>query len=761
MKLNLNTKLLLWILSTTLIIYAFSIGYIGLKTRTSSIEDARKMTDSYAGEYASQVRASLEEEMNTVRTLAESFESMSDMPSQTKVDLTQKMLNSVFAKHQHFKGISMTWQRHSLDSNWTKEYGRYRFVVQELNGQQVTLIDTLEMDGQNLSSLYQQIIQSSTPEFTEPYTDESYGKDIRVSSMAVPVRIHGKFIGLSLVDIALGRFQDLIEEIKPFENSNAFLISTEGEFVANQEIGLVGKQISDAIKGEGLDIMKDVSLGNAFSMEYTDENNKQYYITFAPLRVGQAPNPWMVGVMVPNDDIVAVSNSTFIISIIVGIIGLLLLSFVIIIISRNITRPLFKVNQELLLLAKGQINKAQKLPVTSGDEIAEISNSTNILIDALNDTASFATEIGHGNLEVDYNALSDSDLTGKALLDMRSSLQRAKEEEEKRRMEEDRQQWATSGFANFGDILRNNTDDMEDFAYNIISELVKYTDSNQGALYLINEEDDNDPFIEMKSCYAYNRKKFVDKRIEMGENLVGQCVLEGEEIYMTDIPQAYLHITSGLGDASPSSLLIVPLKFNETTYGVIELASFKDYEQYKRDFIIRVSENIASTVSTVRINLTTISLLEESKLKSEELAAQEEEMRQNMEELQTTQEESARREMEMNGIVFALNSSYMVGELDLDGNFLDINEKAQRTFGLQKDTAIGQNIRNFMQESELDTFEELWSKVLSGKTVKSEKEIIRPIGNIYIQESYSPIYDENDQVYKVLNIGIEFEGKNQ
>jgi PAS domain S-box-containing protein len=465
----------------------------------------------------------------------------------------------------------------------------------------------------------------------------------------------------------------------------------------------------------------------------------------------------MVGVMVPHSDIVAVSNTTFIVSIFVGIVGLILLSIVIIFISRNITKPLSDVNEELLLLAEGQIKRAKKLAIDTGDEIAEIAESTNTLIDAMNNTATFAAEIGRGNLDVDYAALSDDDLTGQALLEMRESLNRAKMEEEKRRTEEERQQWATSGFAKFGDILRNNTEDMESFAYGIISELVKYTDSNQGALYLINEDDSNDPFIEMKSCYAYNRKKYVDKRIEIGENLVGQCILEGESIYMTDIPQNYIHITSGLGDANPNSLILVPLCFNEKTYGVIEMASFRDYETYKRDFIQKVSENIASTVSTVKINLKTVSLLEESKLKSEELAAQEEEMRQNMEELQTTQEESARREMEMNGIVSALNSSYMVGELDLDANFISVNDKAQRTFGLTQESALGQNIRSFMHEDELDAFEEIWQDVLNGKSVKKEKKIKRAVGEVIISESYSPIYDEHDEIYKVLNIGVELE----
>jgi PAS domain S-box-containing protein len=137
------------------------------------------------------------------------------------------------------------------------------------------------------------------------------------------------------------------------------------------------------------------------------------------------------------------------------------------------------------------------------------------------------------------------------------------------------------------------------------------------------------------------------------------------------------------------------------------------------------------------------------------LAAQEEEMRQNMEELQTTQEESARRELEMNGILNALNSSYLVSELDLDGNIISINENGLELLGISKDNAEGHNLRSFMNPAELAQFDEIWEKVLSGIPAKRQLTIARAKGNISISESYTPIYDEMDDIYKVLNIGIE------
>ncbi|MEA2105735.1 MAG: GAF domain-containing protein [Bacteroidota bacterium] len=330
---------------------------------------------------------------------------------------------------------------------------------------------------------------------------------------------------------------------------------------------------------------------------------------------------------------------------IAGIILVIIAISIALYLSRVIITPIRKVKGILLEMGKGIMPKKQIKE--TNDEIGEIAGALNNLIRGLKETTEFALEIGKHNFDSPYVPLSDEDDLGNALLDMRTNLKHATEEEKKRKKEDEQRNWASQGVAKFSEILRQNNDDLTKLSYDIISNLVKYCDANQGGLFILNDDDPDNPYIEMSSAYAYNRKKFLEKRIEPGVGLIGRAIQESETIYITDIPNDYISITSGLGNENPRSLLIVPLKLNEEVYGVIEMASFKPFEKYQIEFVEKIGESIASTYSSAKINIRTAELLEKTQQQAEEMKAQEEEMRQNMEELQATQEESARRETEL------------------------------------------------------------------------------------------------------------------
>lgn len=248
----------------------------------------------------------------------------------------------------------------------------------------------------------------------------------------------------------------------------------------------------------------------------------------------------------------------------------------------------------------------------------------------------FIEAISSGNYSIDLEGGDHDELNAK-LAAMRDKLMKNAEDDQQRN-------WASAGLAQAGEILRAHSSSQLLYD-NIIKFVVKYTKSNQGGLFILSEEE-REQSLDLVACYAYERKKFLTRKVDVGQGLIGQCYLEQEKIHLTRIPEDYVNITSGLGGTNPNSLLLMPLKANDTVYGVLELATFSAYKEFEMEWIERLAESIASTVASVRTNESTRLLLERTQQQAEEMKSQEEEMRQNMEELSATQEEMARKERE-------------------------------------------------------------------------------------------------------------------
>lgn len=211
-------------------------------------------------------------------------------------------------------------------------------------------------------------------------------------------------------------------------------------------------------------------------------------------------------------------------------------------------------------------------------------------------------------------------------------------------LQEQNRNWITEGIAMILGILR--TANSEQIYDKLIAGIVKYMKANQAGLYVIDKEDGTTK-IKLAACYAYERKKFIDQEfIPREAGLLGQVYLEGEYIYLTEIPNNYMKITSGLGGHSPKALMIMPLSVNDVIEGIIEIAFFRTLEPFEIEFLSKAGEGIASFIHTNRINEKTTMLLQQTMNQAEEMRAQEEELRQNLEEMEAIHEEANRKEAE-------------------------------------------------------------------------------------------------------------------
>jgi len=284
----------------------------------------------------------------------------------------------------------------------------------------------------------------------------------------------------------------------------------------------------------------------------------------------------------------------------------------------------------------------------SSDE-TNVQNEAEVIgkiITNLNKTATFIKGIGVGNFDVKWDGFTAADIKGNKntisgeLIAMREGMKKQREEGL-------RHQWASEGLNKLTEIIRDHQSDFESLTGKSVFFIVKYLKANQGGLFVLNDNDGDNKYLELSTCYAFDRKKFVTKRIDIGQGLIGQVFLEGEPVYISDVPANYVHITSGLGEANPRCVTIQPLKHNDEVVAILEIASFNLLDQHALDFLIAACKSLAASMMALQSSHKTKILLEKSQQQAEEMRAQEEEMRQNMEELEATQEEMKRREAEL------------------------------------------------------------------------------------------------------------------
>jgi len=416
------------------------------------------------------------------------------------------------------------------------------------------------------------------------------------------------------------------------------------------------------------------------------------------------------------------------------------------VLARSITRPVNRIKRIISELADGNLPE-EGISGNSRDEIGQMGSAVEKLVTGLKETTYFAEGIGNGQYDSSYTPLSEKDVLGNALIEMRDNLKKVSEEDKRRN-------WTTEGLAQFGDTLRKNNDNISLLSDEIISSLVKYMDANQGGLFILNNDNDDDQYLELAACYAWDQKKYLEQKVYEGDGLTGQAWMEKESIYLTEVPDNYISITSGLGHANPTSVLIVPLKVNEEIYGVIELASFYEIPDYRREFVEKLAESIASTISSVKINERTQRLLEESTELTEQMRAQEEEMRQNMEELQATQEEMQRTTRDREEKENIINKTNMVIEVDRDFNLIHFNEVAAETLHYELSQLTGKSFESIIATKE--NWKRATTSLTNGKPWNGVLKIADKQGNnILVRVSAGPAHDAMNNANRYLFFAMD------
>jgi HAMP domain-containing protein/signal transduction histidine kinase/DNA-binding response OmpR family regulator len=196
------------------------------------------------------------------------------------------------------------------------------------------------------------------------------------------------------------------------------------------------------------------------------------------------------------------------------------------------------------------------------------------------------------------------------------------------------QDWLKSNLAKFTQMLQGQKD-LNTVTKRILSELAQVVTAHYGTFYILKQDDDTQNVkLKLFAAYGYKEEKNIPTEFGMNEGLVGQVAFEKERILITNVPRDYIKITSSLGRAKPTNLIILPVLFENDVKAVIELASLDKFSETHLELLSQLTESIGIVLNTIETNTRTEELLAQSQSLAGELKIQQEELRRTNDELQ-------------------------------------------------------------------------------------------------------------------------------
>jgi HAMP domain-containing protein/CheY-like chemotaxis protein/signal transduction histidine kinase len=196
------------------------------------------------------------------------------------------------------------------------------------------------------------------------------------------------------------------------------------------------------------------------------------------------------------------------------------------------------------------------------------------------------------------------------------------------------QDWLKTNLAKFSGMMQGQKS-LQAVVRLIMSELTPLVSAQHGAFFLM-ENEEGTPILKLVSTYAYRARKSISNRFRPGESLVGQCALEKKTILLTKVPTDYIQIGSGLGEATPINIIVLPVLFEGEVKAVIELGSFYTFSAIHQLFLDQVTESIGVVLNMIGASARTEQLLLQSQSLTQELQSQSKELTDQQDELKRT-----------------------------------------------------------------------------------------------------------------------------
>jgi HAMP domain-containing protein/signal transduction histidine kinase/CheY-like chemotaxis protein len=292
---------------------------------------------------------------------------------------------------------------------------------------------------------------------------------------------------------------------------------------------------------------------------------------------------------------------------------------------------------------EGKLGGQAKVPGAAGtwrdltDNVNQLAGNLTTQVRAISDVA---TAVAKGDLtrsikvEAAGEVAALSDNINQMIVNLKETTQKNTE-----------QDWLKTNLAKFSSMMQGQKN-LAAVSQMIMSELTPLVSAHHGAFFMMDSEE-GAPVLKLANTYAYRERKGLSNKFRLGESLIGQCAIEKKTILLTEVPSDYIRINSGLGDAPPLNIIVLPILFEGEVRAVIELASFHPFSTIHQIFLDQLSESIGVVLNMIIANMRTEQLLQQSQGLTQELQNQSKELTEQQDALKATNSELERQALEL------------------------------------------------------------------------------------------------------------------
>ncbi|MCR5453418.1 MAG: GAF domain-containing protein [Bacteroidales bacterium] len=732
---------------------------IGLVGRTGKIEEFKGTIRESADNVSSVLEESIVSEIGTLKQLSLWFLQIGNPELNFTVERSQAevLLQETISEEPDMKSLYMVWEPNVFDGK-DAEYAHTAF--HDSTGRFVPKFDKLSdglvehdmirnyNDNSDVNSYY--YFKTKKEVFIqEPRIVRESAKNLLIMPVIYPMHFGTKLLGVIGADFVINNLNQRLAAVNKPEGCQLVVFSSSGKVaVSPDKTLLIGRNLESVLNGSS-----DFYYIKFRRGEEIEQQEDDAYIITRVCNLSDVNAHFNVCMICNGDTLHSDGNSFLTRALVLGFVVYLLLMLMIM-----LFRWYYRA-QVAVLATKGNdmANVEKEYPTTSNLYVPELRKLDSVL----QKYHKTFVKIRDLNLEIEsyrYDDVLDTLPQGnkfqQSYNNMLDTLRRIAQSENDRKTKEETENWISQGIAAINESMRIGSNKVDVLSQNILMTLVRYTKAVLGGLYVYSKEEDGE-YLTLNAAVSLNQKKAVRIKIQKGVGLVGTCAVEKMPIFLNKLPEDYITVFSGLGKAKPHTLAILPMLYDNELIAIIEMAFISELKPHEMELLNVISPTIASSLVTVRINEQTEQLMQQFRSQADTLAQNEKQMTENIAKLKEEQNRSQQRELEMRGLIDAVNNTMLTLEFSPNGVLIDANERFLKTMHFDMAELQGVNIMDINPQASKEL--ELMLKTVSeGKYYEKETMRTTKKGDVkWLWATYTPYYDNNGNIVKILYFAMD------